>query len=198
MGYVRAIAWTDEIKPRRWLALAAPVAVFAALGGTAVWFPQLLGNGKSLVQEVFSNQVAPGLVALLFGFKLLAIVGCLGSGAPGGLFTPTMACGSLLGSCLGSLWTRWWPGVPPASFALLGAGAMLAAAMQAPLSAIVMVLELTHRLDLGMVPLMLAVAGASLVTRLFERRSIYTVRIASSGPGSRQSAVGNVSTQPAQ
>ena len=164
----------------------------------AVWFPQLLGNGKSLVQEVFSNQVAPGLVALLFGFKLLAIVGCLGSGAPGGLFTPTMACGSLLGSCLGSLWARWWPGVPPASFALLGAGAMLAAAMQAPLSAIVMVLELTHRLDSGMVPLMLVVAGASLVTRLFERRSIYTVRIASSGPGSRQSAVGNVSTQPAQ
>ncbi len=198
VGYVRAIAWADEIKPRRWLALAAPVAVFAALGGMAVWFPQLLGNGKSLVQEVFSNQVAPGLVALLFGFKLLAIVGCLGSGAPGGLFTPTMACGSLLGSCLGSLWARWWPGVPPASFALLGAGAMLAAAMQAPLSAIVMVLELTHRLDSGMVPLMLVVAGASLVTRLFERRSIYTVRIASSGPGSRQSAVGNVSTQPAQ
>ena len=58
---------------------------------------------------------------------------------------------------------------------------MLAAAMQAPLSAIVMVLELTHRLDSGMVPLMLVVAGASLVTRLFERRSIYTVRIASSG-----------------
>lgn len=161
VGYVRAIAWADEIKPRRWLALAAPVAVFAALGGMAVWFPQLLGNGKSLVQEVFSNQVAPGLVALLFGFKLLAIVGCLGSGAPGGLFTPTMACGSLLGSCLGSLWARWWPGVPPASFALLGAGAMLAAAMQAPLSAIVMVLELTHRLDSGMVPLMLVVAGAS-------------------------------------
>ena len=46
--------------------------------------------------------------------------------------------------------------------------------------------------------LILAVAGASLVTRLFARRSIYTVRIASSGPGSRQSAVGTVSTQPAQ
>ena len=59
-----------------------------------------------------------------------------------------------------------------------------------------MVLELTHRLDSGMVPLMLAVAGASLVTRLFERRSIYTVRIASSGSGPGRSAVGKLSTQP--
>ena len=178
VGYICVIAWADQFKPRRWLAVAAPVAVFAALGGTAAWFPQLLGNGKSLVQAVFSDQVATGLLPVLLGLKALAIVGCLGSGAPGGLFTPTMACGSLLGSCLGSLWTRCWPGVPPASFALIGAGAVLAAVMQGPVSAIVMVLELTHQLDSGMVPLMLAVAGASLVTRLFERRSIYTVRAA--------------------
>ena len=196
VGYIRAIAWANQFRPRKWLAIAAPVAVFAALGGTAAWFPQLLGNGKSLVQEVFSNRVATGLVPVLLGLKLLAIVGCLGSGAPGGLFTPTMACGSLLGSCLGSLWTRWWPGVPPASFALLGAGAVLAAVMQGPVSAIVMVLELTHRLDTGMVPLMLAVAGASLVTRLFERRSIYTVRVASAGSGEGKLAVGKLSTEP--
>ena len=179
VGYIRVIALADQFKPRKWLAVAAPLLVFAALGGTAAWFPQLLGNGKSLVQELFSDQVATGLVPILVGLKLLAIGGCLGSGAPGGLFTPTMTCGALLGSCLGSLWSRWWPGVPPASFALLGAGAVLAAVMQGPVSAIVMVLELTHQLDSGMVPLMLAVAGASLVTRLFERRSIYTVRVAS-------------------
>ena len=195
VGYIRTIAWADQFKPRRWMAVAAPVAVFAALGGTAAWFPQLLGNGKSLVQEVFSDQVATGLVPLLLSLKLLAIVGCLGSGAPGGLFTPTMACGSLLGSCLGSQWTRWWPGVPPASFALIGAGAILAAAMQGPVSAIVMVLELTHRLDSGMVPLMLAVAGASLFTRLFEHRSIYTVRSAPADPSTGKPSMGKLSTQ---
>ncbi len=195
-GYIQAIAWADRFKPRKWLAVAAPLAVFAALGGTAAWFPQLLGNGKSLVQEVFSDQVATDLVPLLLGLKLLAILGCLGSGAPGGLFTPTMTCGALLGSGLGSLWTRWWPGVPPASFALLGAGAVLAAVMQGPVSAIVMVLELTHQLDSGMVPLMLAVAGASLVTRLLERRSIYTVRVTPAGISPGQPATGEVSTQP--
>ena len=196
VGYIRAIAWADRFHPRGWLAVAAPVAVFAALGGTAAWFPQLLGNGKSLVQAVFSDQVATDLVPLLLGLKALAIVGCLGSGAPGGLFTPTMACGSLLGASLGSLWTRWWPGVPPASFALIGAGAVLAAVMQGPVSAIVMVLELTHQLDSGMVPLMLAVAGASLVTRLFERRSIYTVRIARAASGTVGTGIGTLSTQP--
>ena len=187
-GYIRAIDWADALKPRRWLAVAAPVTVFAALGGAAAWFPQLLGNGKGLVQEIFSDQVATGLVPLLLGLKLLAIVGCLGSGAPGGLFTPTMTVGALLGAGLGSLWTRWWPGVPTAGFALVGAGALLAAVMQGPVSAIVLVLELTHRLDTGMVPLMLAVAGASLVTRLFERRSIYTVRVAPADPGTGKTA----------
>ena len=196
VGYIRVMAWADSLRPRRWLAVAAPVVVFAALGGTAAWFPQLLGNGKSLVQEVFSDQVAAGLVPLLLGLKLLAIVGCLGSGAPGGLFTPTMTCGALLGSCLGSLWSRWWPGVPPASFALLGAGAVLAAVMQGPVSAIVLVLELTHQLDSGMVPLLLAVAGASLVTRLFERRSIYTVRVARAGSGERERTMEALSTEP--
>ena len=195
VGYIRAIAWADRFKPRKWLAVAAPVAVFAALGGTAAWFPQLLGNGKSLVQAVFSDQVATGLLPVLLGLKLLAIVGCLGSGAPGGLFTPTMTCGSLLGSCLGSLWNRWWPGVPPASFALIGAGAVLAAVMQGPVSAIVMVLELTHQLDSGMVPLMLAVAGASLVTRLFERRSIYTVRVAPAKHGAGSLTMDKLSTE---
>ena len=197
VGYIRAIAWADSLKPRRWLAVAAPVAVFAALGGTAAWYPQLLGNGKSLVQEVFSNQVDADLVPVLLGLKLLAIVGCLGSGAPGGLFTPTMTCGALLGACLGSLWSRWWPGVPPASFALVGAGAVLAAVMQGPVSAIVLVLELTHQLDSGMVPLMLAVAGTSLVTRLLERRSIYTVRGARVGSGEREMAAGRLATGPA-
>ena len=198
VGYIRAIAWADGLKPRRWLAVVAPVAVFAALGGTAAWFPQLLGNGKSLVQAVFADEVATGLVPVLLGLKLLAIVGCLGSGAPGGLFTPTMTCGALLGAGLGSLWSRWWPGVPPASFALLGAGALLAAVMQAPVAAIVLVLELTHQLDSGMVPLMLAVAVASLVTRLFEHRSIYTVRVTPTDPGSAGTGAAQISGQAAK
>ena len=68
--------------------------------------------------------------------------------------------------------------MPSASFALLGAGGVLAAVMQGPISAIVLVLELTHRLDAGMVPLMLTVAGATLVFSLFESSYIYTVRVA--------------------
>ena len=66
---------------------------------------------------------------------------------------------------------------------------MLAAVMQGPVSAIVMVLELTHQLDSSMVPLLLAVAGASLVTRLFERRSIYTVRVATSDLNTGRTAI---------
>jgi len=70
-----------------------------------------------------------------------------------------------------------WPGAPLGSFSLIGACAVLAASMQGPVSAIVLVLELTRRFDTLMVPAMLATVGAVLVARLFENRSIYSGRI---------------------
>jgi hypothetical protein len=65
----------------------APVVVFAVLGALAIPFPQLLGNGKDVVQQVF---IAPGGIGLLLALvvlKPLVTAACLGSGAPGGLFT---------------------------------------------------------------------------------------------------------------
>ena len=70
-----------------------------------------------------------------------------------------------------------WPGAPLGSYAVVAGGAVLAATMQAPVSAVVLLLELTWRIDPLMVPLLIAVTGATLVTRQFEARSIYSGRI---------------------
>ena len=71
---------------------------------------------------------------------------CLGSGAPGGLFTPTLALGVLLGGLLGhALGRSSGPGAPLGSYAMIGGAAVLGAAMQGPLAAIVLMLELTHQ-----------------------------------------------------
>ncbi|MGH7880770.1 MAG: chloride channel protein, partial [Candidatus Binataceae bacterium] len=102
---------------------------------------------------------------------------CLGSGAPGGLFTPSLAMGALLGGVLGHAWSWFAPGVPPGAFAVVGAAAVLAATTQGPISAVVLMMELTGRDRSLIVPLLLAVVTATLVSRTIEPRSIYDARL---------------------
>ncbi|MFC4330423.1 chloride channel protein [Streptomyces andamanensis] len=176
VGWVRMIRIAHEHRPAGWGPLIAPLLVFTVVGLLAVPFPELLGNGKDIVQLTLSAQVAaPLLVALLF-LKPLATAGSLGSGASGGLFTPTIATGALLGSLAGQGWTHAWP-APAAGFAVIGAAAVLAAAMQAPIAAVVLMLELTRTVDALMVPLLFAVTGAMLVSRRLDTPSIYSVRL---------------------
>jgi len=177
VAYVRLIAWADARKPGGWRLLVVPIVVLTALGLVSLAYPQLLGNGKDLVQIVYTDRLAVPLLLALVVLKPLATASCLGSGTPGGLFTPTIACGSLLGGVLGLGWDWVWPGASIGGYALIGSGAVLAAATQGPVSAIVLLLELTRRIDTLMVPLLLAVAGAVWIARQFEQRSIYSGRI---------------------
>ena len=112
MVFVRVIAWADAHKPRSLRRIFAPTLALGALGAVSIEFPQLLGNGKDIAELAFTNQVPPLLMLTLFVLKPLATVLCLGSGVPGGLFTPSLAMGALLGGCLGAAWSLLWPGVP--------------------------------------------------------------------------------------
>ncbi len=177
VGYVRTITWADRNKPEGWRRLTAPLVGLTLLGAVSMWFPQLLGNGKDVSQLAFANQVAPGLLVALLFLKPLATTLCVGCGAPGGLFTPSLTVGAMLGGVLGYAWSWIWPGVPPGLFALLGAGAILAATTQGPISTVVLMMELTGRDRSFIAPLLLAVGTATLVARSIERRSIYDARL---------------------
>jgi H+/Cl- antiporter ClcA len=109
--------------------------------------------------------------------KPAATVLCLGSGAPGGLFTPSLSSGALVGGVLGQAWLLIWPGGSPGLFAMIGAAAMLAATTRGPISAIVLMIELTGRDLSSILPLLLAVVSATLVARTIELRSIYEARL---------------------
>ena len=87
---------------------------------------------------------ASATIAVLLVLKPLATAACLGSGAPGGLFTPTLAFGVLLGGLLGEGWSQLWPGAPLGALAIIGAAAVLGASMQGPVAAVVLLLELTR------------------------------------------------------
>ncbi len=177
VAFVRAITWADRHKPTGWVRFVAPAAVLGILGIVSIRFPLLLGNGKDIVQSALSGEIAPLLLIALLLLKPAATVLCLGSGAPGGLFTPSLALGALLGGALGDAWSLVWPGTPPGLFALVGATAVVAATTQGPISAVVLIMELTGQDRSFIVPLLLAVALATLVSRTIEPRSIYDARL---------------------
>ena len=174
--YVRFIGWSETGKPKAYMVVVAPVLVFIGLGIVSVRFPEILGNGKNVVQEAFGSQLGAGLLCWLVILRPLATTMCLKSGAPGGLFTPTMTFGALLGGLLGEGWSYLAPATSKDSYAIVGAGAMLASASHGPLSSVVFMLELTNHTDALIVPLLIAVAGATLMARKLEVHSIYSIR----------------------
>jgi chloride channel protein, CIC family len=174
--YVRFIGWAETGKPKGYMVILAPIFVFICLGAVSMRFPEILGNGKNVVQEAFGSQFGIGLLCWLLILRPLATAMCLKSGAPGGLFTPTMTFGALLGGLLGEGWSYLAPATSKDSYAIVGAGAMLASASQGPLSSAVFMLELTNHTDALIVPLLIAVAGATLMARKLDVHSIYSIR----------------------
>ncbi|TGS71112.1 chloride channel protein, partial [Mesorhizobium sp. M8A.F.Ca.ET.181.01.1.1] len=84
----------------------------------------------------------------------------LRAGAEGGLLTPGLTNGALLAVVLAGAWNHLLPGVPAGAAAIIGAGAFLAASMQMPLTAVVLIVEFTHANHDLLFPLMLAVGGS--------------------------------------
>jgi H+/Cl- antiporter ClcA len=184
---IQVIGWAEAHKPHAgWGVYVAPIAVLTILGAVSVPFPELLGNGKDVVQLAYADEFGLSLLLVLPALKLLATAGCLGGGASGGLFTPTMTVGALLGGLLGHAWDAIWSGASMGSCSVIGSCAFLAAATQGPISALVLVLELTRHVDATMVPMLLAVAGAMLVARKIESRSIYSIRFHLGNPRTKR------------
>jgi len=178
-GYVRLIGWVAHHRAQGLVALGAPLLAFGALGLISLAYPQLLGNGKDMAHLVFLGNGTIGLLLALAVLKPLVTAACLGAGASGGLFTPVMSTGAVLGGALGLGWSQLWPGSPVGAFAMIGAAAMIGASMQAPLAALVLVLELTHNGFELMIPMITATAVATVVVRYIDGYSIYSARLPS-------------------
>lgn len=144
-------------------------------GGLSALAPEVWGNGFSTVSHVLHGGALVKWVALVLTIKLLATLFSAGSGAVGGLFTPTLFIGATSGFLLGDMalirLPPEWVGSPE-TVAVIGMAAALAAATQAPLMAIIMVLEMTGQFQLS-VPIMLAVGVAYAVSTRFGTRPLY-------------------------
>ena len=188
VAYVRAIAWAVRNKPEGWKRLVAPSLALGLVGVVSIEFPQVLGNGKALTQLAFLGQVPLGLLATLLLLRPLATILCVGSGAPGGLFTPTLTIGAMLGGILGYAWSLLFPGEALGLYALIAAAALLAATTQGPVSTLILMIELTGHDRSFIMPVLLAVVGATMVARTIEFRSIYDARLSDEQVQARQIA----------
>ncbi|HUY96906.1 MAG TPA: chloride channel protein [Verrucomicrobiae bacterium] len=187
-GYVKTIAWARTHQPTGRLLLVEPLLVFTVLGVVAYRYPLLLGNGVDLAQFAFVGSAGLLTLLVLTLLKPLATAGCLRSGAYGGLFTPTLSFGAVFGAFAGHLWGLAWPGSPMPSYAVVAAAGMLAAAIDAPITGAAFLIELTHSTTGVLVPILIAVVGATLVARRLDLRSIYTAGSESALPtGSERS-----------
>jgi H+/Cl- antiporter ClcA len=158
--FVRVTDAARARAPKDWRLAVWCSLVFPIIGLLAIPFPQLLGNGKGLAQSGFDNEVGLTLAATLLLLRVVVLVASLRAGAEGGLLTPSLSIGALLGIILGSFWNHIWPTQSLAAFALIGGAAFLASSMKMPLTAIVITVELTGIDQRFLVPFSLAVAGS--------------------------------------
>lgn len=179
VGWIRLVGWVSHYRASGRQLLVAPVLALALLGVVALAYPQVLGNGKDLTHAAFlaDGRSAFVLLLALVALKPLATALCLGSGITGGLFTPTMSSGAILGLLLGQAWSTLWPGTPAGAYAVVTAAAAIGAAMQTPLAALALVVELTRTTDTLIVPMIAATVVATLVARHVDGYSIYSSRL---------------------
>jgi CIC family chloride channel protein len=164
-----------------------------ALGGLivgviSVEVPQVWGNGFSVVNDMLNGKIPLELLAVVLVAKLISTSATVGSGAAGGILTPTLFMGAAMGALFGDTVHLIDPhsGSELAAYAVVGMGGFLAATTHAPLTSILLIFEMT--LDYEVVlPLMLACVTGHYVARIYRRgESVYTHSLTTKGPGNEE------------
>ncbi|MGL5743365.1 MAG: chloride channel protein [Legionella sp.] len=163
-----AAYWFKEITnraqsraPRNWKIIFFCFFNFFLIGLLAIYFPAILGNGRSVTQLGYDgNMLALGVAAVLLILRVLIVCTSIQAGATGGWLTPSLANGALLAVVLCILWSYIWPGMSISAFAVIGSAAFLAAAQKMPITAIVLIIEFTGINFSFFIPILFAVAGS--------------------------------------
>ncbi|HEY0789756.1 MAG TPA: ClcB-like voltage-gated chloride channel protein, partial [Chthoniobacterales bacterium] len=173
--YLRLLKGTERLFGRLQWTPPFKLALGGALVGTiAVFYPEVCGNGQNLIRSIFHQNWAWDTVLLVIAVKLVATLVTFGSGAVGGVFTPTLFIGAATGVLYGQTVLYLMPELQPdpTIYGLVGMGTFIAAATGAPLMAILIVFELT--LSYGIVPyLMMDCVIAYYCCSIFDKRFLY-------------------------
>jgi CIC family chloride channel protein len=149
-----------------------------ALGLVLLVLPEMYGVGYPVLQKATEGGYAVGFLLLLLVGKMLATSLTIGIGGSGGVFAPSLFIGAMLGSAYGIGIHHLMPDTAGAvgAYALIGMGATFAGGARAPITAVVILFELTGEYSI-ILPLMLAIVLATAVSRLLSRDTIYTLKL---------------------
>ncbi len=156
-----------------------PVELRAALVGAAVgilaWFaPAIVGGGETITQGVLNGSGTLAMLPLLYAVRLLLSTVSYAAGTPGGLFAPMLVLGAQSGLFFGLLTEAMFPGLPihPESFAVVGMAALFTGIVRAPLTGVVLTVEMTASVTLAL-PMMAACCAAMMVASALQSPPIY-------------------------
>ncbi len=184
VGFIRSLDFAESRfdgwnKMPNWLKPAIGGLLLGALG---LAFPQVLGSGYETISSALFGHIEWTIMLALIGAKILATCLTLGSGNSGGIFAPSLYMGAVAGGAFGVLVNTLFPGVTasPGAYALVGMAGLVAGTTHAPITAILMIFEMTSDYSI-MLPLMVSVVFATLIARRLFPHTIYTVKLIKRG-----------------
>lgn len=145
-------------------------------GAIGVFAPEVVGGGYSVIHQMVANSFTITMLMVFFALRFLTSTISFSSGAPGGIFSPLLALGTLFGGIYGYAALELFPhySIEVGTFAIAGMGALFAATVRAPLTGIVLVLEMTNNYQL-ILPMIITCIGATMVAQFLGGRPLYSV-----------------------
>jgi CIC family chloride channel protein len=181
--FVRTLsAFEERFDAWRFPEPVKPVVGGLAVGVMGIWLPEVFGAGLPQMEQALLIRIPFVVMLLLVPAKILATSLTLGSGGSGGVFAPCLFVGAMLGGAFGHIVHWFFPAFTALSgaYAIVGMAAVFGAAAQAPLTAILIIFEMTNDYRI-ILPLMAATVIAATVYRAFNLDSIYTVKLRKRG-----------------
>ena len=183
LAFIKILYKTEDIFEKTKL----PGFVKAAVGGMmigfiGIYFPHIFGVGYDTIGMALEGKMVWYFLLFMVGLKILATSLSLGAGLSGGIFAPSLFMGACLGGFVGSIVNYIMPEHSAASgaYALVGMGAVVAGATHAPITAILIIFELTSEYKI-ILPLMVACIISTLITTRLKKDSIYTLKLSRRG-----------------
>jgi CIC family chloride channel protein len=184
MGFVRLLYFSEDSFDRITSVpeYAKPVIGGLGIGLIGVFAPQVFGVGYEGISQALDGELALAFLAALVVLKLVATSLTLGSGGSGGVFAPSLFIGAMAGTAFGTVIHSVFPGIvgPAGGYGLAGMAAVFAGAAWAPITAILIIFEMTQDYSL-ILPLMLTVVVSTGMSHFLMRESIYSLKLARRG-----------------
>lgn len=158
---------------KKWVLIGGVIGGLCGLLG--LMQPSAVGGGFNLIPIAAAGNFSVGLLLFIFIARVVTTLICFSSGAPGGIFAPMLALGTLLGTAFGMAAIPLFPSyhLDAGTFAIAGMGALLAASVRAPLTGIVLVLEMTDNYQL-ILPMIITCLGATLLAQFLGGKPLYS------------------------